>query len=89
MKRLIFDEDHKMFRDSVRRFMQSEITPDVEQWRGDGCCDPYSATYSGYPLAGCLSSNYLRKTAASILRKSTRIRADKRPLLADSGTSYC
>ena len=40
MRRLIFDEDHEMFRDSVRRFMQSEVAPYVEQWREDGCCDP-------------------------------------------------
>jgi len=40
VKRLIFDEDHEMFRDSVRRFMQSEVAPYVEQWREDGCCDP-------------------------------------------------
>ena len=40
MKRLIFDEEHEMFRDSVRRFMQSEIEPSVEQWREDGRCDP-------------------------------------------------
>ena len=40
MKRLIFDEEHEMFRDSVRRFMQSEVAPHVEQWREDGCCDP-------------------------------------------------
>jgi len=25
MQHLIFDEDHEMFRDSVRRFMQTEI----------------------------------------------------------------
>jgi len=24
----------------VRRFMQSEVAPNVEQWREDGCCDP-------------------------------------------------
>lgn len=40
MKRLIFDEDHEMFRDSVRRFMQTEVAPHVEQWREDGICDP-------------------------------------------------
>ncbi len=40
MKRLIFDEDHEMFRDSVRRFMQSEVAPNVARWREDGCCDP-------------------------------------------------
>lgn len=40
MQRLIFDEEHEMFRDSVRRFMQSEVGPNVEQWREDGICDP-------------------------------------------------
>ena len=39
MKRLIFDEDHEMFRDSVRRFMQSEVEPHVESWREAGICD--------------------------------------------------
>ena len=29
MQRLIFDEEHEMFRDSVRRFMQSEVEPQV------------------------------------------------------------
>ena len=29
MKPLIFDEEHEMFRDSMRRFMQSEVTPHV------------------------------------------------------------
>ena len=40
MQRLIFNEEHEMFRDSVRRFMQSEVEPNVEQWRKDGICDP-------------------------------------------------
>jgi acyl-CoA dehydrogenase len=39
MKRLIFDEDHEMFRDSVRKFMQAEISPHVERWREQGICD--------------------------------------------------
>ncbi|MGD2127720.1 MAG: acyl-CoA dehydrogenase family protein [Lysobacterales bacterium] len=39
MKRLIFDEEHEMFRDSVRRFMQAEIEPHVERWRQNGICD--------------------------------------------------
>ena len=39
MKRLIFDEDHEMFRDSTRRFMQAEIEPHVERWRQQGICD--------------------------------------------------
>ena len=39
MKRLIFNEDHEMFRDSVRKFMQAEIAPQVERWREQGICD--------------------------------------------------
>jgi acyl-CoA dehydrogenase len=40
MKRLIFDEDHEMFGDGVRRFMQAEVWPNVEKWREAGCVDP-------------------------------------------------
>ena len=39
MKRLIFDEDHDLFRDATRRFMQAEIEPQVERWREQGLCD--------------------------------------------------
>jgi alkylation response protein AidB-like acyl-CoA dehydrogenase len=39
MKRTIFTEEHDMFRDSVRRFVQSEIQPHVERWREAGICD--------------------------------------------------
>ena len=39
MKRLIFDEDHELFRDATRRFMQAEIEPHVERWREQGRCD--------------------------------------------------
>jgi acyl-CoA dehydrogenase len=39
MKRLIFDEDHEMFRDSVRKFMLAEVEPNVERWREQGICD--------------------------------------------------
>jgi acyl-CoA dehydrogenase len=39
MKRLIFAEEHDMFRDSVRRFMQAEVEPHVETWRKSGICD--------------------------------------------------
>jgi alkylation response protein AidB-like acyl-CoA dehydrogenase len=47
MRRLIFDEDHEMFRDSVRRFMQAEVEPNVEQWRADGRCDPEAFLKAG------------------------------------------
>jgi alkylation response protein AidB-like acyl-CoA dehydrogenase len=39
MERLIFDEEHEMFRESVRRFMQNEIGPHGERWRAQGCVD--------------------------------------------------
>jgi len=39
MKRLIFDEEHDMFRESVRRFIQTEIQPQVAAWREAGVCD--------------------------------------------------
>jgi len=39
MKRTIFTEEHDMFRDSVRRFVQAEIQPHVERWRAAGICD--------------------------------------------------
>ncbi|MEJ8567032.1 acyl-CoA dehydrogenase family protein [Elongatibacter sediminis] len=39
MNRLIFDEEHDLFRDQVRRFMQEEIEPNVEAWREAGICD--------------------------------------------------
>lgn len=39
MQRLIFDTDHDMFRDSVRRFFQKEIAPHAECWRKRGYVD--------------------------------------------------
>jgi acyl-CoA dehydrogenase len=39
MHRAIFDTDHEQFRDAVRRFMQKEITPQVERWREQGQVD--------------------------------------------------
>jgi acyl-CoA dehydrogenase len=39
MKRHIFNEDHDMFRDSVKRFMLAEVHPHVEEWREAGICD--------------------------------------------------
>ena len=47
MQRLIFNEEHEMFRDSVRRFMCSEIEPHVEQWREGGICDPAAFVKAG------------------------------------------
>ncbi|MBT6095988.1 MAG: acyl-CoA dehydrogenase [Rhodospirillaceae bacterium] len=34
--RIIFSEEHEIFRDSVRRFIEKEITPYHDQWEKDG-----------------------------------------------------
>ncbi|MBW7930312.1 MAG: acyl-CoA dehydrogenase family protein [Gammaproteobacteria bacterium] len=34
-----FDDDHEMFRDSVRRFFQKEVAPHAESWRAQGQVD--------------------------------------------------
>jgi alkylation response protein AidB-like acyl-CoA dehydrogenase len=39
MKRNIFDEEHEMFRDSVRGFMQKEIRPHSDKWNEQGIVD--------------------------------------------------
>jgi alkylation response protein AidB-like acyl-CoA dehydrogenase len=39
MNRRIFDEEHEMFRDSVRNFMQKEIRPHSDKWHEQGIVD--------------------------------------------------
>ncbi|MDJ0907983.1 MAG: acyl-CoA dehydrogenase family protein [Woeseiaceae bacterium] len=39
MDRLIFDEEHEMFRDTVRSFMKNEIAPHSERWHEEGVVD--------------------------------------------------
>ena len=39
MGRKIFDEEHEMFRDSVRSFMQNEIQPNGDKWHEQGIVD--------------------------------------------------
>lgn len=36
MKRLIFDAEHEQFRDTVVRFMQTEVGAHAERWRAEG-----------------------------------------------------
>jgi acyl-CoA dehydrogenase len=36
MKRLIFDAEHEQFRDSVVKFMQTEVGAHAEKWRAEG-----------------------------------------------------
>jgi acyl-CoA dehydrogenase len=39
MNRKIFDDEHEMFRDSVRNFMQNEIQPHSDKWHEQGIVD--------------------------------------------------
>lgn len=39
MQRHIFEPEHELFRDNVRKFMQREVAPHVDRWREQGCCD--------------------------------------------------
>ena len=39
MARQIFDDEHEMFRDSVRSFMQNEIQPHTDEWHEQGIVD--------------------------------------------------
>jgi alkylation response protein AidB-like acyl-CoA dehydrogenase len=39
MKRRLFDEEHEMFRDSVRSFMKKEIQPHSDKWQEQGIVD--------------------------------------------------
>ena len=36
IKRKIFDNDHEMFRDSFRKFLQQEVIPNQEKWEEEG-----------------------------------------------------
>jgi alkylation response protein AidB-like acyl-CoA dehydrogenase len=40
INRTLFDEDHEMFRDGVRRWFQNEVEPHTERWRQQGFVDP-------------------------------------------------
>lgn len=39
ISRRIFDDEHQIFRQSVRRFMQEEISPNMEEWMSQGYVD--------------------------------------------------
>ncbi|MBT8084303.1 MAG: acyl-CoA dehydrogenase family protein, partial [Woeseia sp.] len=39
MNRRIFEEEHEMFRDSVRSFMKNEIGPHADRWQEQGIVD--------------------------------------------------
>ncbi len=39
MERTIFDMEHDMFRDSVRKFLQREVAPHIDRWHEQGIVD--------------------------------------------------
>ena len=39
MPRVIFEEEHEMFRETARRFFQNEVAPHAERWREQGAVD--------------------------------------------------
>ena len=49
MERQIFDEEHEMFRDSVRSFMINEVQPHGEKWREQGIVDREAYLKAGEP----------------------------------------
>ncbi len=55
MRREIFTEEHEMFRDQVRRFVEAEIEPMVPEWNRNGISDRGSWRKMG--AAGFLGAN--------------------------------
>jgi acyl-CoA dehydrogenase len=39
MRRNIYDRDHELFRDQVKRFLDREVVPRIPQWNETGVCD--------------------------------------------------
>src|SRR3546814_14084874 len=39
MERTLFDDEHDLFRESFRRFVADEITPNLERWEAEGVVD--------------------------------------------------
>ncbi|MGO4835930.1 acyl-CoA dehydrogenase family protein, partial [Rhizobiaceae sp. 2RAB30] len=37
LKRTIYEEEHELFRHSVRKWAEKQIYPHSERWREDGC----------------------------------------------------
>ena len=47
MERTLFDESHRMFRESVRRFIDKEVVPNVDAWEAAGIVDRELFTAAG------------------------------------------
>jgi len=55
LRREIFTEEHNIFREQVRRFVEAEVAPKVEQWNRLGMSD--KATWLKLGAAGFLGAN--------------------------------
>ena len=47
MSRQLFDDEHDMFRDSVRNFMKNEIQPNSDKWHEQGIVDREAFLWAG------------------------------------------
>ena len=47
MERTLFDEDHELFRDSVRRFIAADVAPHNDEWERAGLVDRAMFTAAG------------------------------------------
>jgi alkylation response protein AidB-like acyl-CoA dehydrogenase len=47
VRRTLLDDEHELFRDSVRRFIASEVVPDNERWEHEGIVDRSLFTRAG------------------------------------------
>lgn len=55
MRRDLFDEEHELFREQVRRFVEAEVEPKVAAWNAAGTSDPETWRKAG--AAGLLGPN--------------------------------
>ena len=52
INRRIFNNEHDVFRDSVRKWAAAELAPNSEQWRADGMVPKSAWKKAGGVLAG-------------------------------------
>ena len=65
MRRTLLDDEHELFRDSVRRFIATEVVPDNERWEREGIVDRSLFTRAGahgfLGMAAAAHSSNLRR----------------------------
>jgi len=47
MERTLFDEEHQLFRESFRRFVADEMTPNLDRWEREGIADRSLFAHAG------------------------------------------